>query len=462
MYSSRRAFLRAFTGTGFVAYACLRNDWPARLARAQDAIPSSQPPVLAGGNENFWFHIQHAFDIDRSVINLNNGGVSPSPRIVHEAMKRQLDWTNHAPSKHLWENQDPQVELVRERLARVFGCDPEEMAITRNASESLQIALNGIELKPGDEVLTTTQDYPRMLATIRQRERREGIVMKQIKLPVPLQSADQIVELFQAAITEKTKAILFCHVVNITGQILPVADICRMAREKGIRTIVDGAHAFAQVTYRCADLECDIYGVSLHKWLTAPIGTGFLYVRRSLIKDIWPMQAAPPEREDNIRKFEEIGTHPTAPRLAIGEALTFYQGIGPERKEARLRWLRDYWSQRLLKYDQVKFHTNLDPAHSCAIAVFGIEGVPPVDLTQHLWARHKIIVTPILHEDFQGIRVTPNVYTTTQELDIFCDAVEAVIEKGLPAAAPTAPAEPPPETPAEDAPASAPADESRD
>ncbi|RIK63476.1 MAG: aminotransferase [Planctomycetota bacterium] len=455
MEPSRRAFLRTFTGSGLLAFAWLKDDWAVHLARAQEAAPSSQPPSVAAGNENFWFHIQQAFDIDRSIINLNNGGVCPSPRVVHEAMKRQLDWANHAPSRHLWEDQDPQVELIRVRLARQFGCDPEELAITRNASESLQIVLNGLDLKAGDEVLTTTQDYPRMLNTLRQRERREGIVLKQLRLPVPIQSADQVIKLFEEGISEKTKAILVCHVVNITGQILPVAEICRMARERGIRTIVDGAHAFAQITYQCADIDCDMYGVSLHKWLTAPIGTGFLYVRKELIKSLWPLQAAPIEKDDNIRKFEEIGTHPTAPRLAIGEALTFYQGIGPARKEARLRWLRDYWAQRLSKYERVRFHTNLDPAHSCAIATFGIEGIAPNDLAQRLWRQHKIIVTPIVHEDFQGIRVTPNVYSTTQELDIFCDAIGDLIEKGLPEKEPAA--QPAVTQPATSAPASAPA-----
>lgn len=432
MVASRRAFLRSVAGTGLVAYAWLRDGWPVHLAAAQDAASEGERPAVTAGNENFWFHIQQAFDIDRSIINLNNGGVSPSPRVVHDAYKRQLDWANHAPARHMWQTQDPQVELVRVRLARAFGCDAEELAITRNASEALQIAINGIDLKPGDEFLTTSQDYPRMLDTIRQRERRDGVVMKQVRLPVPIESAEQVIKLFEENITDHTKVLLLCHMVNITGQILPVADICRMAREKGILTIVDGAHAFAQITFQCPDLECDIYGVSLHKWLTAPIGTGFLYVRRGLVKNIWPMQAAPDGMDDDIRKFEEIGTHPTAPRLAIAEALTFYQGLGPARKEARLRWLRDYWAQRLSKYERVRFHTNLDPAHSCAIATFEIDGIDSEALTEHLWDRHKIIVTPILHEDFQGIRVTPNVFTTTHELDVFYDAIERVLEKGLP------------------------------
>jgi selenocysteine lyase/cysteine desulfurase len=431
MEATRRSFLRTAAGSGLAAYVCLSDSWRTHLARAQEAAPPSQKPATVATNEGSWAHIQQAFDLDRSLINLNNGGVSPSPRLVHEAMKRQLDWANHAPSKHLWHEQDPQLELVRVRLARTFGCDPEEMAITRNASESLQIALNGISLKPGDEILTTTQDYGRMLNTISQREKREGIVMKQIKLPVPITSSEEVVKRFEQGMTDKTRAILLCHVVNITGEILPVAEICRIAKERGIRTIVDGAHAFSHLVYQVGDLECDIYATSLHKWLTAPIGTGFLYVRRELIKDLWPMQAAPPEKENDIRKFEEIGTHPTAPRLAISEALTFYQGIGAQRKEARLRWLRDYWAIRVSKHENVRFHTNLDPSHSCGLATMEIANVPPVALTDHLWKKHQIIVTPILHEDFKGIRVSPNVYTTTQELDIFCDAIDRVVTDGL-------------------------------
>ena len=293
MQHTRRAFLRTATGTGLIAYGWLRDDWRGHLAKAQEAAPPTQKPATVAGNESFWYYVQQAYDLDRSLINLNNGGVAPSPRIVHEAMKRQLDWANHAPSKHLWLEQDPQVELVRERLARAFGCDPEEMAVTRNASESLQIALNGISLKPGDEILTTTQDYGRMLNTIKQRERRDGIVMKQIKLPVPIKSSDEVIKLFEQAMTEKTRALLMCHVVNITGEILPVAEVCRLAKDRGIRTIVDGAHAFAHLVYQVGDLECDLYATSLHKWLSAPIGTGFLYVRRDLIKDLWPLQASP-------------------------------------------------------------------------------------------------------------------------------------------------------------------------
>jgi selenocysteine lyase/cysteine desulfurase len=400
--------------------------------RAANQAVAGRTPVEVAADESYWFSIQQAFDIDRSLINLNNGGVSPSPRVVLAAMHRHIEHANHAPSRVLWQLQDPQVEHVRARLARTFGCDREEMAITRNASEALQIAINGIDLKPGDEFLTTTHDYPRMINQIKQRQMREGVGMKQVKLPVPVGSHDEVVRLFEDAITPKTKVILLCHIVNITGEILPVGPIARLARDRGILTIIDGAHAFAHFTFSCGDLECDFYGTSLHKWLTAPIGTGFLFVRKERIKDLWPLQAAPNPKSEDIRKFEEIGTHPAAPRLAIAEALTFYHGIGPKRKEARLRTLRDYWARRLMRHDRVRINTNLDSKHSCGITNVQIDGIESGELNTHLWSKHKIITTPIKHEDFEGIRVTPNVYTTLREMDIFCEAMEGVIRDGLP------------------------------
>jgi selenocysteine lyase/cysteine desulfurase len=308
------------------------------------------------------------------------------------------------------------------------------MAITRNASESLQISLNGIDLQPGDEVLTTTQDYPRMINTIKQRALREGVVLKQIKLPTPAQSQAELYDLFEEALTPKTRAILVSHVINITGQIMPVRRICELARKRGIWSIVDGAHAFAQIVYNGGEIGCDMYGVSLHKWLMAPIGTGLLYVRKGRIKDLWPLTAPADAKSADIRKFEEIGTHSDAPRLAIAEALTFHEGIGPARKEARLRYLRDYWAQRVLTLPKARLHTNLAAEHSCAIGTLQLDGIDTIDLTQHLWNKHRIIVSPIKHDEFQGIRVTPNVFTTLDELDLFVNAIEDAAAKGLPAA----------------------------
>ncbi len=431
MTSSRRSFLTgAATMTG-LAYAVLREGAIeavlSAVARAGDT-----PPETLAGNEDFWFQVQQAYDVDRSMINLNNGGVAPAPRVVLDAMHRHDEFTNHLPARHLWDVLDPQVEPVRKSLADAFGCDPEELAVVRNASEALETCLFGIDLKRGDEILTTSHDYPRMMNTLKQREQRDGIVLKTFPIPTPPKDLKEIATLYEQNITPRTKMILVCHIINITGQILPVKQIVEMGRSRGIPVIVDGAHAFAHFPFQHADLDCDYYGTSLHKWLSAPIGTGFLYVRKSKIADLWPLMAAPPESRENIRKFEEIGTHPTAPRLAIAEALRFYEGIGPQRKAARLRYLRDRWAKRLMDQKGVRLYTSLEPAQSCAIGTVGIEGVKSPDLTKHLFAKHKIFVTPIVHEHIDGIRVTPNTYTTLDEVDTFCEAMEQVVAKGLP------------------------------
>ncbi len=392
----------------------------------------TESPVQLASDEDFWHEIQQSFTVDRTLVNLNNGGVSPAPAVAQEAMKRHLDYSNEAPVYTMWRILEPQRETVRSRLARMFGCDAEEIALTRNASEGLQIAQFGFDLKPGDEVLTTNQDYPRMINTFKQRERREGIVLKQFSIPTPSEDPSEIVRLFEENITPRTRLILMCHIINITGQILPVKEVVQLGRRRGIPVIVDGAHSFAHFTFDHAALDCDYYATSLHKWLFAPIGTGMLYVRREKIKDLWPLQAAADTQEEDIRKFEEIGTHPAANYLAIAESLTFHQGIGSERKEERLRYLTHYWANRLLEHDRVRLHTSLKPEFSCAIANVQIEGVDPGDLTNHLWKKHRIIVTPIKHDEFEGIRVTPSVYTTIEELDRFVEAMEEVVREGLP------------------------------
>ncbi len=427
--SSRRAFLRSLAG-GAAVLPSLRHDGLVRIFSA-DAAAGSRTPQSLAQDEDFWREIQEAFDVDRSVVNLNNGGVCPSPRVVQEALRRYLEYSNQAPVYTMWRVLEPQIEGVRQRLARSFGCDQEEMAITRNASEALEIAQLGLELRRGDEVLTTDQDYPRMLTTWEQRARREGITMTKISFPTPPPSMQDLVDRFAAAITPRTRVIHFCHITNLTGQIFPVKQICQLARGRGLEAIVDGAHAFAHFPFTHADLDCDYYGTSLHKWLLAPIGTGFLYVRREKIERLWPMMPAPESMNANIRKFEEIGTHPAANHNAIAEALTFHQGIGPERKAERLRYLRDRFMRRLEGKPGVKLHTSFDPAMSCGLANIGVEGIDPGELTNHLWNTRRIIVVPIGHPACTGIRVTPNVYTTLEEVDRFSEAMEEVLERGI-------------------------------
>ena len=429
--SNRRHFLQSLFAAS-ASLAALKSD---ALARITPTVRNQQgrTPEEVAQDEDFWRQIQQAFDIDRGMVNLNNGGVAPSPRVVNAAFQRYLAVSNQATAITMWAWIEPEIEAVRRRLAASFGCDPEEMAITRNASEALEIVQLGIPLERGDEVVTTTQDYPRMLTTWKQRERREGIVLKQITFPVPPPSQDDLARRIEAALTSRTKVIHVCHITNLTGQIFPIKKIAQLGRAKGIEVIVDGAHAYGQFPFKRDDLDCHFYATSLHKWLTAPIGPGFLYVRRTKIGKIWPLMAAPPEMNENIRKFEEIGTHPAANHNAIVEALDFLDGIGPERKAARLRFLRDRWARRLERLPGVKLLTPFDPAQSCGLASFTPGQLDVGKVTAHLFDRHRIIVTPIAHPEFNCLRITPNVYTTLAEIDRFGDAMEELLRKGLPA-----------------------------
>jgi len=431
--TSRRNFL-SLVGKG-LGLAALSSSQIAALLKEVEAATSGVAhlsPDQVAMDEDYWTVIQNAFTVTRGIINLNNGGVSPSPRIVTEALVRYIWQQEDATAYTMWQILEPQSETIRTGLAEMFGCDREEMAITRNASESLEILLMGMDFKPGDEILTTTQDYPRMLTTLRQREKREGLVLKLIQIPIPPKNLDEITAAFERGITNRTRLILMAHQINITGQITPVKAVCEMARAKGIETIVDGAHSFGQFDFKQKDLGCDYFGSSLHKWLFAPKGTGMLYVKRDKIEKLWPLMAAEPKQTADIRKFEEIGTHSAAPKLAIGEALLFHNGIGGKRKEARLRYLSRYWMNRLKDVPKVRFNTSFDPNQSCAIANVNIEGTNPSAIGSYLFDKHRIFTTPIIHEEFRGIRITPNVYTTLGELDRFCEVMETIARRGLP------------------------------
>lgn len=422
----RRQFLN-FAAAGFAAF---QSD---AIPRAQAAAQSAtgRPADSIARDEDFWFQVRHAFTVDRNIINLNNGGVSPSPKVVMETEKRYLEISNMGPAHFMWNIVEPEVEAVRRRLAHSFGCDPEEIAITRNASEALENVQMGLDLKAGDEVLSTTQDYPRMITTWKQRERRDGIVLKQITFPVPPPSLDDLAQRIERAITPRTRVIHICHITNLSGQIFPIKKISRMARERGIEVVVDGAHAFAQFPFKRDDLDCDFYGTSLHKWVLAPVGTGFLYVRKEKIRKVWPLMAAPESMADNIRKFEEIGTHPASQRCAITEALTFHESIGGDRKAERLRYLRKRWSTRLRDLPGVKLLTSDDPEMSCGIGLISIDGFDAPKLSAHLFSQYKIMTTPIVvRGEFQGLRITPNVYTTLEEIDTFSEVMEKIIRKG--------------------------------
>jgi isopenicillin-N epimerase len=415
---------REFFGASF-ALAAFRNDTldlVERLTARESAAPD---------NEEFWLQIRQSFALDPNIANFNNGGCSPAPRVVQDALKRQIDYANQAPSYYMWQHLEPEVEQVRRRLAKTFGCDPEEMAITRNASESLETCLLGFDLQPGDEVLTTTLDYPRMITTIRQRERRHGVKMVQVDPPHVPKGKQELVDAFEKGLTPKTKLILVSLVSFMNGQIFPVREIVALGKRRGIPVIVDGAHAFAQFPFSRDQFDCDYFGTSLHKWLMAPMGTGFLSVRKDKIEGLWPLMASEATQAKDIRKYEEIGTHPAANHNAIGEALTFHELIGVERKAARFRYMRSRWTDRLREEKKVVFHTNLDAAHSCAITTVEIQGIKPPELGAWLLAKHGVYVTSIGHPRFGGIRVTPNVYSTIEEIDRFGDAMLMAARKGI-------------------------------
>ncbi len=423
----RRQF---FSTAASVAAAAFQKDAVARAQVASAAV-AGRPAEVVARDEDFWFNVRHAFVVDRNLINLNNGGVSPSPKVVIDTETRLLEIENMTPSYYMWRILDPGIETVRRRLAQCFGCDPEEIAITRNASEALEIVQLGMDLKRGDEVVTTNQDYPRMISTWQQREERDGIVLKQVTFQTPPPSLDYLAKRIEEAITPRTRVIHICHMTNRSGQIFPVKQICQMGRSRGIEVIVDGAHAFAQFPFKRDDLDCDYYGTSLHKWLLAPIGTGMLYVKRDKISKIWPMMPADKSLKNDIRKFEQIGTHPASQRNAITEAMNFHESIGAERKAARFRYLRSRWTERLRGQKGVRIYHSEDPAQSCAIGFVGIEGIDSPQLSNYLFEKHRIwTVAVVTRGEYEGLRITPNVYTTIEEIDTFGNAMEQIIRQG--------------------------------
>jgi len=423
--NGRRDFLRQVLPAAAVGAAALKSDWLERTLSASAAAADRSAADIAA-DEGYWRDIQQAFTLDRTIINLNNGYTCPSPRVVHEALKRYLDISNQAPVLFMWNQLEPNVEQVRRKLSAEIGCDAEEVAITRNASEALQIVQLGLDLKAGDHVVTTDQDYGRMLDTWDQRVRRDRIEVTKIQFPVPTKNLPDLTDRVTRAITPRTKVIHICHITNLTGQLFPVRDIARMARQRGILTIVDGAHAFAHFPFKMTDLECDFYGCSLHKWLLAPVGTGFLYVRREHIAKVWPLTPANANKTNDIRKFEEIGTHPAANHNAIAEALAFHQSIGVERKSARLRYLNERWATRVEKLPGVKILNSREPDQ--AWGLYNVStGVDPAKAYDFLWSKYRIITASIKRSDYQGLRVTPNVYTTLEEIDTFASAIGELV-----------------------------------
>lgn len=425
--SNRRKFLQkagAFSLAGIIS-SVAQPAWSRNLDKALKDAAEISPADLAT-EEDFWYYIQQSFTVSPSLINLNNGGVSPAPKTVQDAMKRYYDYSNEAPSYYMWRILDQGREPLRKNLARISGCDAEEIAINRNASEGLETVIFGLQLKAGDEVVATKQDYPNMVNAYKQREMRDGIKMIWINLELPSENEDYLVSQFVKAFTPKTKLVHITHIINWNGQILPVKKIAQEAHKRGIEVIVDGAHSLAHFDFKIDDLDCDYFASSLHKWLYAPIGSGMLYVRKNKIKNVYPLFATSdnPLKED-IRKFENLGTRPFFIEQAIGKAIEFHEMIGNERKEKRLHYLKNYWMEKVKDIPKVKINTSLHPKWGCAIGNVLVEGKKPGELDAFLLDKYKIHTVSIDWENIHGIRVTPNVYTTIKQLDLLVEGIIA-------------------------------------
>ena len=378
-------------------------------------------------DEDFWYQVQQAYTVSANIINLNNGGVSPQPKVVQEAVERYNQLSNETPSYYMWRILDQGREPVRDKLADLAGCSSDEIAINRNASEALETIIFGLPLKAGDEVVLTKQDYPNMINAWKQREKRDGIVLKWLSFDFPIEKAEPILERFTSAFTPKTKIVHVTHMINWNGQVLPARAIARAAHERGIEVLVDGAHTFAHLNYKIPDLECDYFGTSLHKWLCAPFGSGMMYVKKQKIGKIYPLFAANDPESEDIRKFENLGTRSFAIEQAIGQAVNFHHMIGSERKAKRLHYLKNYWAERVMEIPGVSVGTPLSEEFSGALGLLIVEGKTPKEVANELFKKFKIHAVAINWENISGVRITPNVYITTRDLDRFINAVKEIV-----------------------------------
>lgn len=422
--SHRRKFIQqlAFSAGAFSASSLFNKTFASDFQLAEKKL-NGMPPKQVAADEDYWSVIQQAYTVNPNIINLNNGGVSPSPRIVQEAVERFNVLTNEGPSYYMWRILDQGREPLREKLAILAGCSPEEIAINRNSTEALNTIIYGLQLKAGDEVIGTKQDYPNMINAWKQRSVREGIVYKQISFDFPIENDDTIVAAYEAAITSKTKIIHVTHMVNWVGQIMPVKKIAQMAHARGIEVVCDSAHGFGLLDFKIPDLECDYFGTSLHKFLSAPIGTGMLWIKKEHIEKIWPLVCNDHPQSIDIRKFETLGTRSFPIEQGIGEALNFHNAIGAKRKEERIRYLKNYWAEKVQNIPGVSLSTSLKPAYSCAICGVNVNGLKPGELDSMLFNKYKIHTVGIVWENISCVRVTPHVYTSLQDLDTLVKAI---------------------------------------
>jgi len=430
MSNNRRLFIKqAAALTGAFSATSLFN-----LAHAEEWRSAGQKiahlnDVQAAEDEDYWSVIQRSYTANGDIIILNNGGVSPSPLVVQQAVERYNQLSNEGPSYYMWRILDQGREPLREKLALLAGTLPDEIAVDRNATEALNSIILGLPLVKGDEVIGTKQDYPHMVGAYKQRALREGIVYKQLSFEFPIENDEQIVKAYEDAITPKTKLIHVTHIINWVGQIMPVRKIADMAHTRGIEVICDGAHTFGLLDFKIPDLHCDYFGTSLHKFLSAPIGSGMMWIKKDKISKVWPLLSDDNPNSGDIRKFENIGTRSFPIEQGIGEAVNFQNAIGTKRKEERIRYLKNYWATKVQHIPKVKLHTSLKPEYSCAICGISIDGMTPTELDSALFNQYKIHTVSINYENIHCVRITPHVYTTIENLDKLVKAITEIAAK---------------------------------
>jgi len=384
---------------------------------------AAREPLLLAQDEAFWADVRARYALPAAWIDLENGYYSRQSRPVLDAFVGHVRAVNEEGAHYMRTRQDGDRMAARTALAALAGCPVDEVVVTRNTTESLDTVIAGQPWQRGDEAVMAAQDYGAMLDMFELQARRHGIANKVVSLPLDPASDDEIVALYRAAIGARTRLLMVCHVVNITGQILPVRKIADMAHERGVQVMIDGAHALAQLDFAVPDLGGDYYAASLHKWLGCPLGAGLLWVKKARIAGLWPLFASG-LADDDIEKLNHRGTHPVHTDLALHDAIAFHQGLGAARKEARLRHLQRYWTQRVRGQPRIELFTPGDPARACAIATVGIRGTKPADLAAALFDRHKVYTVAIDHAGVHGVRVTPHVFTTTAELDVLVGALQ--------------------------------------
>lgn len=377
-------------------------------------------------DDQFWLEIRKAYKLKPEYINLENGYYCIQPEEILEAYIKHVKDVNLQGAYYMRTVQYDNKKAVTQKLADLAGCTPDELIITRNTTESLDMIIGGLNWQAGDEAVMAEHDYGAMLDMFNQVGKRYGVVNKIVSVPLNPRTDEEIVSVYEKAFTEKTKLLMICHMINITGQILPVKKICDMAHKKGVQVMVDGAHAFAHIDFKIPDLNCDYYGASLHKWLSVPLGAGLLYVRKDNISKVWPLLAESERPEEDISRLNHTGTIPVHTDLAIVNAMEFYNKIGAKRKEDRLRYLQNYWVKPARAIPNVILNTPSDTTRSCGIANVGIKGMKPSVMAERLLKEHKIYTVAIDSKGVQGCRITPNVYTTTAELDELIKALKTL------------------------------------